>query len=87
MVADSAVTTDTGIGLKVTNHANKLQFISYLSAAISMWGMGDMPKSKVSTDKWVEGFINRNSDLKSLQLFASKLATELQEEVGDIKEQ
>jgi len=78
MAADSAVTftnTNTGIIFAEPNLVKKLQPIPYLNAGISCWGMGEI--EGVSTDKWIDNFINVNNTIKSLQDFVNQLAINL----------
>jgi hypothetical protein len=50
-----------------------------------MWGLGSIPTvdSEVSTDVWLGDFIERHSAISSLDEFASVLARELQDSVGN----
>lgn len=93
MVADSAVTFNetlpSGISIgRVLNGARKLQFIPYLSAGISVWGIGSIPPSPggVSTDLWLFDFIERRSSCQSIDEFANTLAEELQDTIGNVQE-
>lgn len=82
MVADSAVTyTHTGTGLRhvFNNAALKLQAIPYLNAGISCWGMGTI--NGISTDKWLENFINTHTAIGSLKDFADELAKQLNAQI------
>jgi len=92
MVADSAVTvkerTPSGdIIHRVLNGAQKLQVIPPLSAGISMWGLGTIltPVGSVSTDVWIADFIQRHTDIQSVDEFANELARELHQVVGNAK--
>ena len=92
MVADSAVTveekTPSGDTIhRVLNGAQKLQVIPYLSAGISMWGLGTIRLlvGLVSTDVWIADFIQRHTDIQSIDEFANELARELQQVVGNVK--
>jgi len=78
MAADSAVTfinTQTGIAHAEPNLARKLQLIPYLNAGISCWGIGEI--SGLSTDRWIENFINAQNQTTSLGDFANQLAETL----------
>jgi len=92
MVADSAVTveekTPSGDTIhRVLSGVQKLQVIPYLSAGISMWGLGAItaPVGSVSTDVWIADFIQRHTDILSIDGFANELARELQQVVGNVK--
>jgi len=91
MVADSAVTIEEktpsgGTIPRVLYGAQKLQMIPYLSAGISVWGLGTImtPAGSVSTDVWIADFIQRHIDTQSIDEFASELASELQQVVGNV---
>ena len=78
MAADSAITftnPQTGLSFAEPNLARKLQTISYLNAGISCWGIGKI--SGISTDKWIENFIDANKTLTSLKDFVDQLADTL----------
>ncbi len=88
MVADSAVTFQDILpsGEKknhTLNGAQKLQEVPYLSAGISTFGLGNI--QEVSTDIWLSDFIQRHSDILSIDDFANQLTSELQEHVGRIE--
>ncbi len=90
MVADSAVTISEmlpsgSVASHVLNGAQKLQVIPYLNAGVSAWGRGSIPTatSELSTDIWLEYFIDRHSAIDSLDEFASALAQELQDGLED----
>ena len=78
MAADSAVTftyPQTGVSFAEPNLARKLQAIPYLNAGISCWGMGEI--SGISTDNWIENFIDDHKTITSLKDFADQLAEAL----------
>lgn len=82
MAADSAVTytrTVTGLSHVRNNAARKLQTVMYLNAGVSCWGLGTI--SDLSTDKWLENFINANTAIGSLRDFADELAKQLNAQV------
>ena len=89
MVADSVVTieevTPSGTRMKVSDTAQKLQYIPQLEASISMWGLGTINAStgQVSTHSWISEFIHRQRDIESIDDFAGQLCEELQKVVGD----
>lgn len=90
MVADSAVTfTETlpngNQFSHVLNGAQKLQAIPYLGAGISVWGLGSIPtkNGNLSTDVWINDFIDKHSQIVTLAEFAERLAQELQESLGE----
>lgn len=75
MAADSAVTyinQQTGLIYALPNIARKLQAIPYLNAGISCWGIGNI--SGLSTDNWIESFINTHKETPSLRMFVDQLA-------------
>lgn len=83
MAADSAVTfknIGTGLSFARPNAAKKLQFIPYLNAGISCWGLGKIGAE--ATDEWLDKFINKNS-FKTLQEFAEGLAKQLNSLIKD----
>src|SRR3989304_2796668 len=85
MVADSAVTfteqLPSGKPVNyVLNGAQKLQVVPYLTAGISVWGLGAI--EGVSTDIWLHDFIERHSDIHSLDEFANNLVAELRTTIG-----
>jgi hypothetical protein len=93
MVADSAVTFSEKLPPKKTVHyvlsgARKLQAVPYLSAGVSMWGLGSIPiaDAEVSTDVWLGDFIERHSAINSLNDFAAVLARELQDHLKHIRQ-
>jgi len=84
MVADSAVTlTNLASGARsvLPTPAKKLQYVPYLNAGVSCWGMGRI--GAATTDDWLSNFIASGSALSSIGAFASALASALQVEVGD----
>jgi hypothetical protein len=90
MVADSAITyteilPDGKEFSRVLNGAQKLQAIPYLKAGISVWGLGGIPtrNGNLSTDVWLNDFIERHSQIVTLPEYADCLVRELQESVGE----
>ncbi len=90
MVADSAVTFTEILPNgnqfpHVLNGAQKLQAIPYLKAGISVWGLGSIPirNGNLSTDVWINDFIERHSRVTVLSELADSLAQELKESVGE----
>jgi len=77
MAADSAVTFTSKTGRKyvIPNEAKKLQVIPYLNAGISCWGLGSI--NNLSTDQWLANFINSNTSINTLKIFANELAKQL----------
>ena len=93
MVADSAVTDavvlPSGRNIRrVLTGAQKLQIIPYLSAGISVWGLGEIPIGNrlIPTDIWLNDFIERHCGIGLLDEFAKTLAKELQNTVGNGQE-
>src|SRR5262245_56676211 len=88
MVADSAVTVTATLPSgsstqEVLNAARKLQIIDYLSAGISMWGVGSI--RNVPSDLWIEDFIDLHSNIATINEFANELAGELQQAIGSVQ--
>jgi len=84
MAADSAVTitnTRTGLSHARPNAARKLQFVPYLNAGVSCWGLGEIAVRP--TDEWLSEFIHNNSTLRTLRSFAEELARQLNSLVRD----
>jgi hypothetical protein len=93
MVADSAVTCEEKVPSgrtvsRVLNGVQKLQPVTYLSAGVSVWGLGELPTStgSVSTDLWLFDFIQQHRAISSLDDFANTLVTELQQVAGQARE-
>jgi len=83
MVADSAVTMINRASGAVSvspTPAKKLQYVPYLNAGVSCWGMGRI--GTATTDDWLSNFISSGSGASSIGEFASALACALQAEVG-----
>src|SRR5262245_35868665 len=89
MVADSAETKSyelsRGKATRVRNGTKKVQTIPHLSAGISMWGLGEIPKTDLPMDIWLSDFIKQREYINSLQEFADALRDALQAQIGNVQ--